>query len=67
MAQAGGYFGSQFKGQHGVTQGESLSPTILNVGLDAFLRHWVSMVVEVEGRGRILILYEHMEMKNPQL
>ena len=67
MAQAGGYFGSQFKGQHGVTQGESLSPTILNVGLDAFLRHWVSVAVEVEGGGRMLILYVHMETQNPQL
>ena len=46
VAQAGGYFGSPFNGQKGVTQGYLLSPTILNVVVDAVLHHWVSMEVE---------------------
>ena len=34
-AQAGGYYGTGFKGARGVTQGDPLSPTIFNVVVDA--------------------------------
>ena len=49
MSQDGVYFGAPIKGQRGVTQGNPLSPTIFNVVVDAVLRHWVSVVAEVEG------------------
>ena len=35
VAQAGGYYGTGFKGARGVTQGDPLSPTIFNVVVDA--------------------------------
>ena len=37
VAPAGGYYGTPFKGFHGVTHGEPLSPTILNVVVDEVL------------------------------
>ena len=40
-ARAGGYYGAEFKGARGVTQGEPLSPTIFNVVVDAVVRHWL--------------------------
>ena len=43
VAQAGGYFMSPSKGQHGVTQGDPLYPTIFTMVVDAVLRHWVSV------------------------
>ena len=46
VARAGGYFGTGFKGEMGVTQGDPLSPTIFNVVVDAVVRHWVTLVVE---------------------
>ena len=39
VAKAGGYFGRLFKWYQGVTQGDSLSPTIFNVVVDAVIRH----------------------------
>ena len=39
MARVGGYYGAAFKGDGGVTQGDPLSPTILNVVVDAVVRH----------------------------
>ena len=44
-----GYFRSTFKGQHTVTQGDPLSPTIFNVVIDTILQHWVTMVSAMEG------------------
>ena len=41
---AGIYFGSPFKGQLSVTQGDPLSLTIFNVVVDAVLQHWVSVL-----------------------
>ena len=35
VARAGGYYGEDFKGERGVTQGELMSPTIFNVVVDA--------------------------------
>ena len=39
VAQAGGYYGKEFRGEIGVTQGDPLSPTIFNVVVDAVVRH----------------------------
>ena len=47
VAKSGGYYGAEFTGAWGVTQGDSLSPTIFNVLVDAVVRHWVSVMVEV--------------------
>ena len=46
VARAGGYFGTGFKGERGVTQGDPLYPTIFNVVVDAVVRHWVTLKVE---------------------
>ena len=45
---AGRYFGTPFKGYRRVTQGDPLSPTILNMGAYAVIRHWVALVVGEE-------------------
>ena len=39
VARAGGYYGTAFKGEIGVTQGDPLSPNIFNVVVDAVVRH----------------------------
>ena len=44
VARARRYFGRPFKGYHKVTQGNSLSPTIFNMVVDAIIRHWVAVV-----------------------
>ena len=46
VAKAGNYYGGAFKGAWGVTQGEPLSPTILNVVVDTVVLHWVKMALE---------------------
>ena len=52
VARAGGYYGTGFKGERGVTQGDPLSPTIFNVVVDVVVRHWVTLAVEeAETRG----------------
>ena len=40
-ARAGGYYGTAFGGERGVTQGDPLSPTLFNVVVDAVVRHWL--------------------------
>ena len=51
-ARAGGYYGTEFQGARGVTQGYLLSPTIFNVVVDAVVRNWVTVMVEgAEERG----------------
>ena len=42
VERAGGYYGTAFKGEQGVTQGDPLSPTILNVVVYAVVSHWVT-------------------------
>ena len=52
VARAGGYYGTAFGGEIGVTQGYPLSPTIFNVLVDAVVRHWVNGIMEeAEARG----------------
>ena len=46
VTRAGGYYGTAFLGERGVTQGDPLSPTIFNVVVDAVVRHWVMGVLE---------------------
>ena len=50
VARGGGYFGGIFKVQHGVTQGNLLSPTIFNVVVYAVLQNWVTVVSVMEGK-----------------
>ena len=51
VARAVGYYGTAFKGERGVTQGNPLSPTIFNAVMDAVVYHWVTGVIE-EGEAR---------------
>ena len=52
VARAGGYYGEDFKGARGVTQGDPLSPTIFNVVVDALVRHWIEgLMTETEEKG----------------
>ena len=41
---AGQYYGAPFKGHQGATQGDTLSPTIFNMVVDAVIHHWVTLV-----------------------
>ena len=43
LAKDGGYFGRPFKGYQDFMQGETLSPKIFNVIVDAVIRHWVTV------------------------
>ena len=45
VARVGGYYGIDFRGEKWVTQGDPLSPTIFNVVVDTFVRHWVTGVL----------------------
>ena len=58
VARSGGYFGIRFKGYHGVTQVDPLSPTLFNVVMDSVIRHWVTVVAPtadvLEGRDLLL-------------
>ena len=49
VAKAGGCYGVVFRGARGVTQGDLISLTIFNVVMDAVVRHWVSVMVEIVG------------------
>ena len=53
VARAGCYYGTGFKGERVVTQGDLLSPIIFNVVVDVVVRHWVTLAVkEAETWGR---------------
>ena len=49
VAHMGGYYGELLRGERGVTQGVPLLPTIFNMLVDAVVRHWESLVVELVG------------------
>ena len=52
VVRACGYYRVAFKGDREATQGDPLSPTILNVVVDSVVRHWVMVMVEgAEERG----------------
>ena len=52
VERAGGYYRTASQGDRGVMQGDPLSTTILNVVVDAVVRHWVAVTVEgAEERG----------------
>ena len=51
VTRSEGYYREPFCRERGVTQGKLLSPTILNVVVDAGVHHWKSLVVEREGGG----------------
>ena len=54
VAQAGGYYGTAFKGEQGVTQGDPLSLAIFNLVVEAIVRHWVTGVIaDTEERGEL--------------
>ena len=49
VKRAEGYYGMEFQGFRGLTQGDPLSSTIFNVVVDAVFWHWVKEVVESAG------------------
>ena len=52
VAQAGGYYGTSFREERGVTQGDPLSLTTFNVVMDVVVWHLVHGVVgEADSRG----------------
>ena len=52
VARVGGYYGTAFRGERGVMQGDPLYPTIFNVVVDMVIRYWVTGVIaESEARG----------------
>ena len=52
--KGGGYYGSEFQGSMGVTQGDPLTPTIFNMVIDAVVQLWVAVMVEsAEERSRL--------------
>ena len=54
VAKVGGYFRHLFKGYQGVTQGDSLSPTIFNVVVDTFICRWATVVTPTEAGTGVL-------------
>ena len=44
VARAGGYYGTGFKGERGVTKGDPLSPIIFNVVVDEVVCHCVTLL-----------------------
>ena len=49
FARAEGYYGFDFQIFRGATQGEPLYSTIINVVVDAVVRHWVEVMGEGKG------------------
>jgi len=41
-----GFFGTPFKAECGVTQGDIISPTIFNIVIDCVLHHWYHSIQE---------------------
>ena len=54
VARAGGYYGTAFKGERGVTQGNPLPPNIFNVMVDVVVCHLVKGAIsDMEERGEL--------------
>ena len=54
VKRAGVYYGTAFKGERRVTQGDPLSPIIFNMVVDAVVRHWVTgFIADAEERGNL--------------
>ena len=49
VAHAGGYYGANFIGFLGVTQGKHRPHIIFNVVVDAVVHHWILLAAEVAG------------------
>ena len=49
VVRAGGYYGLEFQGFRGATQGNPLPPTIFNMMVDEVVTHWVEVVVKGAG------------------
>ena len=53
VERAGGYYGTTFRGERRVTQGDPPSPTIFNVVVNAVMKNWVAVKVGgAEGQGK---------------
>ena len=48
VAKSGGYYSPPFKGCHGITKGDTISPTIFNVVVGAVIICWVTVVEATE-------------------
>ena len=46
---AGGYYVEHICRERGVTQGDTISPTVFNVVVDAVVLHWEYLVMEGDG------------------
>ena len=46
--RVGRYYATPLKGHRGVTQGDTISPTIFNMEVDAVIYHWITLVVGEE-------------------
>ena len=44
VCRTGGYYGTPFRSERGVTQGDPVSPVIFNVVVDCVVRHWCQLV-----------------------
>ena len=60
VARAGRYYSALSKGCRGVTQGDPMSPTILNMVVDTVIYHWAKVVTREEGGperfGRVVLV-----------
>ena len=53
VARERGYYRTTFQGARRVTQGDQLSPTTINVVVNAVVRNWVTVVNTIaEERGK---------------
>ena len=56
VARDKGYYRPPFKGHLRVTRGDTLSPTMFNLVVDAIICHWVTVVAEIEVGMELIIL-----------
>jgi hypothetical protein len=46
VAKQGGNFGVALPAMRGVAQGDTVSPTIFNIVVDAIIRHWLNLILD---------------------